>query len=267
MTNSELQPTDKQKRIHELFGYLKKHKGITQGEFATLVNRSQSYVSKVINGKYEDIYPVELSEDSIDLLVEKVGLNKTWYNTGKGEMLLNADSVNQVAEPASVYRMADIELSPDVPRVAVVSDYVFASFAAIYSDVKRFRDLPHEELPLDLRGRGTIIKMSVYGDSMATSLNHGEYIYAEYVEIRGELDFVNKIRNGHVYVVVPVDSSPMIKRVYYKRGDSFIMCKSDNEDQIQYEPFKITLTDIKSMWYFLRKYGGQLPVPKHLMPK
>jgi phage repressor protein C with HTH and peptisase S24 domain len=245
--------TAKQQRARELFERLKKERGINQTEFALMMKRTQGYVSKVISGGRDPFgRAVELSDDVIDRLQAAIGLNALWYETGEGPMLI-AEQENALA------------LLPH-NRVIVVTEPAFASYTEHKSNPEYIRSLPTEELPLDLYAKGsTIIKIMVNGDSMSPNFNHGEYVFCSWFAYADALDFGMRLRNGFVYLLVMKRRDPMLKRIFYRRGEPYLLCYSDNQDQERFEPFRVELSEIEEMWYVERKYGGQFPPPDFLI--
>lgn len=247
--------TAKHKRLIELFEALIQN-GTIKGkqDFGALLGRSHTYIDQLLKGNKNGL-PFHLTEDLILRLAQKINLNPEWFETGEGAMFQETSTVN---EPNATYT------TPTRERVYVVNENAFAGYTLHKSDPSYIRTLPTEELPLDLIGKGTIIKIMVYGDSMSPNFNSGEYVFCSRFEYRDFRDFQMNLRNGLVYLVITKESDPMIKRILHQPKQHFITCISDNEDQIRYEPFDLELSEVEQLWYVERKYGGQFPAPKFL---
>lgn len=144
--------------------------------------------------------------------------------------------------------------------VRVVDEPAFASYSAGFKDVQFISQLKLETMPHDLRGKGTINKFFIYGDSMEPSIYHGDFVYASYVEhMPAPVQF--KIRDSHIYVINSRSHGLMIKRLYHHVGSEYVDCMSDNPDKKTHPNFSIPFDDIQELWYFRRKYSAQVPPP------
>ncbi len=148
--------------------------------------------------------------------------------------------------------------------VTVVSERALASYAEGFADPDFIAELPLETVPEDLRGRGTIRKFQVYGDSMEPTFHHGDYVYCSYVELSGPGDLLTRLRNEYVYVL-NTTRGLFLKRVFYHPGDEFLQLYSDKFQITQdkkYIAFALPLEDIRELWYFRRRYTAQAPHPE-----
>ena len=59
---------------------IRKHFGLSQAQFAQKVNRSPGFISNVETGRSD------ISEETINVIVEVYGVNKEWLLTGEGDM-------------------------------------------------------------------------------------------------------------------------------------------------------------------------------------
>jgi hypothetical protein len=144
--------------------------------------------------------------------------------------------------------------------VRVIDEPAFASYSAGFKDVQFISQLKLETMPHDLKGKGTINKFFIYGDSMEPSIYHGDFVYASYVEaMAGPIKF--KIRDSYIYIINSRSHGLMIKRLYHHVGSEYVDCTSDNPDRKAHPNFSIPFDDIMELWYFRRKYSAQVPPP------
>jgi hypothetical protein len=144
--------------------------------------------------------------------------------------------------------------------VRVIDEPAFASYSAGFKDVQFISQLKLETMPHDLKGKGTINKFFIYGDSMEPSIYHGDFVYASYVEsTAGPVKF--KIRDSYIYIINSRSHGLMIKRLYHHVGSEYVDCTSDNPDRRAHPNFSIPFDDIMELWYFRRKYSAQVPPP------
>jgi hypothetical protein len=144
--------------------------------------------------------------------------------------------------------------------VRVIDEPAFASYSAGFRDVQFISQLKLESMPHDLKGKGTINKFFIYGDSMEPSIYHGDFVYASYVEpMPGPVQF--KIRDSYIYIINSRSHGLMIKRLYHHIGSEYVDCVSDNPDKKAHPNFSIPFSDIMELWYFRRKYSAQVPPP------
>lgn len=84
------------------------------------------------------------------------------------------------------------------------------------------------------------------------------------------LDSCDKIIDGRVYVLV-IDNNQLnefrksgiwIKRIWYRRQQGYISCKSDNIDGTEgFSTFRVKVSDVQECWYPVKIITGQLADP------
>lgn len=258
--------------------YIRKKLGFSQAEFADKLEVAQTLISMIERGTRQ------YSKKSLQRF-EKVfpQVNIQWLKTGEGEAIKQG-TIKASDEETPIYMAGPVQptnkpefkasagerglnygnKSLDIlviavdnnndEQVVVVPEYALAGYTEGYRDPEFIRELPTEPVPHDLKGRGTIRKFQVYGDSMEPAVRHRDYVYCSYVEIRNPMELTQKIRNGYLYVVNST-RGPLIKKLYYRDGDQFIQCVSRNK---AYPPFNLHLSEIRELWYWRRRYSGHL---------
>lgn len=257
--------TERQERAKLLYDALKQRakaegKSFNQTDFAELIDKKQSYVSAIITGvTAKGLYPVELKEDSVEILEQKVGLNKRWYFTGEGEMFLDREDV-------TIHEQAVALLSNyETDKAYVLTQDAFASIITREGETESMRNLPTEELPVDLQGTGTTFIIRVKGESMYPNFLDGEKIYIQPLDYGGDwIEFRHQFSNGKVYVVVTKKNSIHLKRLFLNYREKVLVGYSDNSNQEEFAPMEFGLDDIQAIYYVAGKLSKQFPAPDFL---
>lgn len=183
--------------------------------------------------KYED----STSEPPLELLVK---MSK--YFGVSVDLLLNVDirkyqpedllkiSENRILLPVAVDSNGDnkIEIIPGKASMGYLNGY---------TDPEYIENLQTVSLPFLRNGKYRAFPAD--GDSMPP-YKDGTYIVGKFVENIGDL------KSDKTYVFITVNDGITYKRFQYHEGN-FVWLKSDNS---LYEPYKISLYDIKEIWEF-----------------
>ena len=183
--------------------------------------------------KYED----GTSEPPLELLVR---ISK--YFGVSVDLLLNVDirkyqpedllkiSENRLLLPVAVDSKGDnkIEIIPEKASMGYLNGY---------TDPEYIENLQTVSLPFLRNGKYRAFPAD--GDSMPP-YKDGTYIVGKFVENVGDL------KSDKTYVFITVNDGITYKRFQYHEGN-FVWVKSDNS---LYEPYKISLYDIKEIWEF-----------------
>lgn len=138
--------------------------------------------------------------------------------------------------------------------ISVVPIMAQAGYSKHYLDPKFVDDLEEIQLPnLPFHGERYRV-FEVSGDSMEPTLKEGFHVVAE----RVEPEFWDTTAQYYIYVVV-TDDRIMVKRLFRKDADSFVLI-SDNEEF--YPQFVMKKQDIKELWLVKRKIDWEMPPPK-----
>jgi len=252
--------------IHIVYELIKLNLIQSGADFMTQIGKPATSWPNVLKGRQS------ATIDMITQLVEKYDANPDYLFKGTGpyfqsekkEELDVAFSKEIKEKSSSNPHILPITIDKKGnEQVVVVSEYALASYAEAFENPDFIADLPVESIPHDLRGRGTIRKFMVYGDSMEPTFIHGDYIYCSYVDIRSPKDLIANIRNEYVYAVNTVRGL-FLKRVYYHYGDDFLQLYSDKYKSTKdrkYQAFPMPLEEVRELWYFRRRYTAQAPQP------
>jgi signal peptidase I len=105
---------------------------------------------------------------------------------------------------------------------------------------------------------GTHRSFDVAGDSMEPTLFEGDKVICSYLE---PTLWETSIKDNYVYVVV-TRGDVLVKRITNKiKSDKQLTLISDNA---YYEPFDISVGDVREIWYVRAKISPFLPSPQNI---
>lgn len=228
-------------RIAENLKYLRKKKGLTQQQFADIMEIKRSLVGAYEEDRAEPKYDLlnkianyfELSID--DLVNEKI--NDKWSPKPKSD--------------AANLRVLSITVDhEDKENIEFVNVKASAGYLNGYADVEYVAELPKFSLPMF--NQGTYRAFEIKGDSMLP-LPSGSVIIAEYVENW------NDLKLNETAVIISKNEGIVYKRIASKfRSDKGIKLASDNAI---YEPYVIPAEDIIEIWRAKAYISTELPQP------
>jgi phage repressor protein C with HTH and peptisase S24 domain len=138
--------------------------------------------------------------------------------------------------------------------ISIVPIMAQAGYSKHYLDPKFVDDLEEIQLP-NLPYHGEKYRaFEVSGDSMEPTLKEGFHVVGE----RVEPEFWDTTAQYYIYVVV-TDDRIMVKRLFRKDADTFVLI-SDNEEF--YPQFIMKKEEIKEIWLVKRKIDWDMPPPK-----
>lgn len=208
--------------------YLRKKKGLTQQQFAEVMDIKRSLVGAYEEGradpKYELLKKFALFfELTMDELANE-SINEKWKRKPK------SDSTN--------VRVLSISVdNDDRQNIELVPVKASAGYLNGYADPEFISELPRFNLPIFKQG--TYRAFELKGDSMLP-LQPGTIVISEYVENW------NDIKSGQTYVVISQSEGIVYKRVAQKfKEDRGLKLLSDNK---VYDPYWIEANDILEVW-------------------
>lgn len=221
--------------------YLRKKKGLTQQQFADLMEIKRAsvgaYEEDRAEPKYEllkkiaEFYDLSMDELANDEIADK------WKPTPKS----NASNLRVLSVTVDSNDRENIELVP----VKASAGYLNG-----YADPEYVSELPKFSLPMF--NQGTYRAFEIKGDSMLP-LASGSLIIAEYVENWHD------IKPGQTYVIVSSDEGIVYKRIGQKfKEDKGLKLVSDNKT---YEPYWVSANEILEVWKAKGFVSTELPEP------
>lgn len=133
-----------------------------------------------------------------------------------------------------------------------------AGYASELTDPTFIQDLPTFSLPDYKYKVGTHRSFDVAGDSMEPTLFEGDKVICSYLE---PTLWESSIKDNYVYVIV-TRGDVLVKRLTNKiKSEKVLTLISDNA---YYEPFDISIGDVREIWYVRAKISPFLPSPQNI---
>ncbi|MFZ4262218.1 XRE family transcriptional regulator [Sphingobacterium sp. HJSM2_6] len=221
--------------------FLRKKKGLTQQQFADLMEIKRASVGAYEEDRAEPKYELlkkiaEFYELSMDELANDV-IDDKWKPTHKS----NASNLRVLSVTVDAQDRENIELVP----VKASAGYLNG-----YGDPEFVKELPKFSLPIF--SQGTYRAFEIKGDSMLP-LPSGSLVICEYVENWHD------IKVGSTYVVVSGNDGIVYKRIGQKfKEDKGLKLVSDNKS---YDPYWIEPNDLLEVWKAKAFVSTELPEP------
>ena len=224
--------------------YLRKQKGLTQGQLANELGIKRSLV-----GAYEEGRGVPKL-----LVIQQLSL---LFKTSIDHLLtvdLSKETVMPVKYKLKV--LATVVDTQNEERICIVPVKASAGYLTGLADPEYVAELPHFALPVAELSQGKTYRVfQIKGDSMLP-VPPGAYIFCDYVES------LDGIRNGKPYVVLTANEGVVYKRVYnHVDDDGTLLLKSDNEE---YEPYSVPISEVLEVWQAIGFLTFDLPEPNKM---
>lgn len=221
--------------------FLRKKKGLTQQEFADLMEIKRASVGAYEEGRADPKYDLldkiaRFYELTMDELVNET-IDEDWKPTPKAA--------------SSNVRVLSITVNhEDRENIELVPVKASAGYLNGYGDPEYVAELPKFSLPIFIQG--TYRAFEIKGDSMLP-LPDGSIIIGEYVE-----DW-RSVKPGQTYVVISRNDGIVYKRIGQKyKEEKGLLLVSDNK---VYDPYWIAVEDILEVWKAKAYISTQLPEP------
>lgn len=208
--------------------YLRKSKGLTQQQFADLMEIKRSLV-----GAYEE----DRAEPRYDLLKKFADFYEMSMDELANEKINDKWKPRQKAEPTGVRVLSISVDSEDRENIELVPVKASAGYLNGYADPEYISELPKFRLPF--LPQGTFRAFELKGDSMLP-LQPGTLIIGEYVENWTD------VKVGETYVFITKSEGIVYKRAGNRyRENKSIKLVSDNP---VYDPYTVQAEDILEVW-------------------
>lgn len=230
--------------LQENIRFLRKQKGLTQGQLADELGIKRSVI-----GAYEEgrAVPKLLVIQQMSILFEL-----------SIDQLLTIDLANEKGgKPSSNLKvLATVVDAENEERISIVPIKASAGYLNGLADPEYVAELAHFAMPVaELSGGRSYRVFQIKGDSMLP-VPSGAYIFCDYVEA------LNGIRDGKPYIVITADEGVVYKRVYnHVDEDGTLLLKSDNEE---FEPYSLHVKEVMELWQAIGFLTFDLPEPAKL---
>ena len=221
--------------------FLRKKKGVTQQQFADLLEIKRASVGAYEEDRAEPKYELlKKIAEFYDLTMDELA-NDTIDDKWRPQPRSNASNLRVLSVTVDGSDRENIELVP----VKASAGYLNG-----YGDPEYVAELPKFSLPMFKQG--TFRAFEIKGDSMLP-LPSGSIVIAEYVENWHD------IKPNHTYVVVSKEDGVVYKRIAFKfKEDKGLKLVSDNKT---YEPYWVQADDIIEVWKAKAFISTELPEP------
>lgn len=192
---------------------------------------------------------------TIELLrkaIEQYKINPVYIFTGNGPMFMQEEMREE-------FRVLTIVTDPqNDERIVHVPIPAQVGYASDLGDPSFIQNLPSYSLPDYKYKVGTHRSFDVAGDSMEPTLFEGDKVICSYLE---PSLWETAVKKNYVYVVV-TKGEVLVKRLEaYSREEKTLQLFSDNA---YYEPFTVSLNNVREIWYVRAKISPFLPSPKNI---
>jgi transcriptional regulator with XRE-family HTH domain len=228
-------------KISENIKYLRKQKGLTQQQFADVMEIKRSLIGAYEEERADPKYDLlqkfsEYFELSIDELINET-INDKW----KKKPNLSTSNVRVLSITVDKDDNENIELVPVKASAGYLNGYADPEFVGA---------LPKFSIPMFKNG--TFRAFEIKGDSMLP-LSSGSVIISEYIENW------NDLKIGETAVVVSKNDGVVYKRMGSKlKQDKGLKLVSDNPI---YDPYFVPAEDILEIWKAKAFISTDLPQP------
>jgi phage repressor protein C with HTH and peptisase S24 domain len=215
-------------------------------QFALSLDYLPQSLSEILKGRRD--VTIELLRKAVDVYK----INPVYIYTGEGPMFMTEEDHKSFRVLTIVTNASDDERIVHVPVPA------HAGYASELTDPTFIQDLPTFSLPDYKYKVGTHRSFDVAGDSMEPTLFEGDKVICSYLE---PTLWETSIKDNYVYVVV-TRGDVLVKRITNKiKSDKQLTLISDNA---YYEPFDISVGDVREIWYVRAKISPFLPSPQNI---
>lgn len=221
--------------------YLRKKKGLTQQQFADLLDIKRSLV-----GAYEE----ERAEPKYELLKKFAGFYELSMDELINDKIDDKWKPKPKGDPANI-RVLSISVDSDNrENIELVPVKASAGYLNGYSDPEFIGELPKFHLPMFREG--TYRAFEIKGDSMLP-LQSGTIVVGEYLSSWSDL------KPGDTYIVLSKGDGIVYKRIVNKfKENKMLKLISDNP---AYEPYSIPAEDVLEIWKAKAFISTDFPEP------
>ena len=235
------------KRFVECHDQLKAQQRVRSSrQFALSLDYLPQSLSEIIKGRRD--VTIELLRKA----VEKYQINPVYIYTGEGPMFMREEDHQNFRVLTIVTNTTNDERIVHVPIPAQ------AGYAGEMMNPQFVQELPTYTLPDYKYKIGTHRSFDVSGDSMEPTLFEGDKVVCSYVE---PTLWENSLKDNFVYVIV-TRGDILVKRIFnHLKEEKYLEVHSDNSF---YEPYKVSMGNIREIWYVRAKISPFLPSPQNI---
>ncbi|BDC99362.1 LexA family transcriptional regulator [Persicobacter psychrovividus] len=222
--------------VSENLRWLRRHRGLTQGQLADAVQIKRSLVGAYEEGRADPrihnlINITQFFGVSVDQMVKRDFCRE-------GDKILKENRYGKKEAKRGERVLAITVNSNNDENIELVPQKASAGYLNGYMDPEYIGELPKFNLP-NLRKNGTFRAFEINGDSMLP-LESGTIIVGRF------LDNLYQVRSGKTYIVVTKKEGVVYKRVFnYLEDKRSLYLVSDN---LQYSAYEVHADDVLEVW-------------------
>ncbi|HNW52569.1 MAG TPA: helix-turn-helix domain-containing protein [Prolixibacteraceae bacterium] len=232
--------------LKENMKFLRKQKGMTQGDLADKLDVKRSLIGSYEEGRGVPKLTVirqmaELFGVSMDnLLAVNIAENGEW----------KTENGDRRRETENRLKVLSVVVTPNNEElISIVPVKASAGYLNGRADTEYMERLPNFSMPVAELSKGRSYRVfQIKGDSMLP-VPPGSYIFCDYVE------HVSGVREGKPYIIITADEGIVYKRVYIP-DEQHLLLKSDNPE---YEPYLVNSDSVLEIWKALGFLAFELP--------
>ena len=215
-------------------------------QFALALDYLPQSLSEILKGRRD--VTIELLRKSVEVFK----INPVYIYTGEGPMFMTDEDHKGFRVLTIVTNSVDDERIVHVPVPAQ------AGYAGEIPDPAFVQELPTFSLPDYKYKVGTHRSFDVAGDSMEPTMFEGDKVVCSFIE---PTLWESSLKDNYVYVFV-TRGDVIIKRITnFIKQDKEVLLISDNEF---YEPYRMSIGDIREIWYVRARISPFLPSPQNI---
>ncbi|MFK8162150.1 MAG: helix-turn-helix transcriptional regulator [Lewinella sp.] len=215
-------------------------------QFALSLSYLPQSLSEILKGRRD--VTIELLRKAID----KYKMNPVYIMTGDGPMFMTEETNQSFRVLTTIQTPNEDELIVHVPLPAQ------AVYSAELGDPSFVQDLPTFSLPDYKYKVGTHRSFDVPGDSMEPTLFEGDKVVCSFLE---PTLWASGIKDNYAYIIV-TRSDVVVRRVKNLIEESKeLELLADNHF---YEPYRVSLADLREIWYVRARITPFLPSPQNI---
>ena len=215
-------------------------------QFALSLDYLPQSLSEILKGRRD--VTIELLRKA----VAKYKMNPVYIMTGDGPMFMTEETNQSFRVLTTIQSPNEDELIVHVPLPAQ------SVYAAELGDPSFVQDLPTYSLPDYKYKVGTHRSFDVPGDSMEPTLFEGDKVVCSFLE---PTLWERGLKDNYAYIIV-TRSDVVVRRVRNLIGESKeLELIADNSF---YEPYRVSLSDLREIWYVRARITPFLPSPQNI---
>jgi phage repressor protein C with HTH and peptisase S24 domain len=206
-----------------------------QGDFANELGLKQGSYSDIERGR------TTISSSVMRVIQQKWNISPNWLILGKGPMYLHDIDSNLVKEDRAPYHTEVTITDPEGNAlIPVINIKAAAGLPTNFERPTFYKNLPTISMPMQQYRKGNWALIQASGDSMETTISHGQWMMCQ--RLYDQLE----IKDGNVYVVL-LQSGPVVKRVLNRvKQRGTLVLQSDNSS---YSMIEVNASeDVLQIW-------------------